>query len=108
MRIHANPDSEHCFEVQKNLHKFYRFLSQEGGRLRSLTWIQFGRLRMRIPSGPGTRIHNAVTTTGANEVRELLVCLGRDGDTRLVGLHLADVVELRHPVARLHKPFLQK
>ncbi len=60
------------------------------------------------PSEPETCIHNAITTTWMNEMRELLVCLGRDGDTRLVGLHLADVVELCHPVARLHKPFLQQ
>ncbi len=87
----------------KNLAKIQKNLSHEG-RLRSWTWFRFGRPSERTRN----RIHKAVTTTRANGVRELLVCLGRDGDTRLVRLHLANVVELRHPVARLHKPFLQK
>jgi hypothetical protein len=106
--IQLFPDPKHCFEVQNSLQKFSRFLSQEG-RLRSCLWFRFGRPyeRTRNPP-PHCGVHKAVTTTRANEVRELLVFLGGDGDTGLVGLHLADVVELRHPVAWLHKPFLQQ
>jgi hypothetical protein len=99
IRIRNNAKKYAILKYTIFLQKFSRFLSQEG--------LGPGSGAADHTSGPGTRIHSA-TITRANGVRELLVCLGRDGDTGLVGLHLADVVELRHPVPRLHKPFLPK
>ncbi len=49
--MEATNKEEGHFKVQKNLHKFSRFLRQEG-RLRSLTWIRFDGLSMRIRADP--------------------------------------------------------